>query len=140
MMPADTGDVECVDGCICVPLVETSLYKEGDSCDKSTFDSYCQKNICFDSEVFGGRYIRKSKSEVEEFSMKNLKILIRNLSKAVEEISGQLVELLVENDALQQESDARNVAIEQLLRMTVKETENELKPVQMSVILTPDNV
>ena len=53
------------------------------------------------------------------------------------EVSSKLVQLLLENDALQQESDARNIAIEQLLKMTVKINDSDLKPVQMSVIL-PD--
>ncbi len=45
----------------------------------------------------------------------------------------------MENDALQQESDARNIAIEQLLKMTVKVNESELKPIQMSVVLPDDD-
>lgn len=54
-------------------------------------------------------------------------------------VSSTLVQLLLENDALQQESDARNVCIEQLLKMTVKVNENDLKPVQMSIILPDDD-
>lgn len=54
-------------------------------------------------------------------------------------MSSELVQLLLENDALQQESDARNIAIEQLLKMTVKVNESDLKPVQMSVILPDDD-
>ncbi|GFU15609.1 SCHIP-1 domain-containing protein [Nephila pilipes] len=70
--------------------------------------------------------------------MKELQILLEDLFHAVEAVSGELVQLLLENDALQQESDARNIAIEQLLQMAVKNSENELKPVQMSVILPSD--
>ncbi|PRD32428.1 UNVERIFIED_CONTAM: hypothetical protein NCL1_20480 [Trichonephila clavipes] len=51
-----------------------------------------------------------------QFRKYSMKTISEYLSHAVE-VSGELVQLLLENDALQQESDARNIAIEQLLQL-----------------------
>ncbi|KAF8773958.1 hypothetical protein HNY73_016563 [Argiope bruennichi] len=75
---------------------------------------------------------------LNSYSLKELQILFEDLTRTVEAVSGELVQLLLENDALQQESDARNIAIEQLLQLAVRNTENELRPIQMSVILPAD--
>ncbi|KFM60105.1 hypothetical protein X975_24049, partial [Stegodyphus mimosarum] len=85
------------------------------------------------------KFSKKSVAQLQKYSLKQLQVLVEDLSHAVEQVSSSLVQLLLENDALQQESDARNVAIEQLLKMTVKITENELRPIQMSVVLPTDD-
>ncbi|GFR08667.1 uncharacterized protein TNCT_580581 [Trichonephila clavata] len=97
-------------------------------------DSLTKSLKCNQSAQFR-KYSKKTISEFDSYSIKELQILLEDLSRAVEAVSGELVQLLLENDALQQESDARNIAIEQLLQLAVKNSENELKPVQMSVIL-----
>lgn len=79
-----------------------------------------------------------SAAEFAKLPMQELRAIAEDLAQTVEEVSSELVSLLLENDALQQESDARNIAIEQLLKLTWKQTENELRPVQMSVILPSD--
>ncbi|GBL85670.1 hypothetical protein AVEN_193128-1 [Araneus ventricosus] len=100
-------------------------------------DSFTNESSkCNQSAQFRG--YSKSISELNCYSLKELQILLEDLSRTVEAVSGELVQLLLENDALQQESDARNIAIEQLLQLAVKNTENELRPIQMSVILPSD--
>ncbi|XP_054716258.1 uncharacterized protein LOC129225775 [Uloborus diversus] len=82
---------------------------------------------------------KKTVQELSQYSLKEIKILHEHLMHSVEEVSSKLVQLLLENDALQEESDARNVAIEQLLKLTVKNPENEGKPVKMSILLPPND-
>ncbi|GIY64259.1 uncharacterized protein CEXT_644811 [Caerostris extrusa] len=98
------------------------------------FASYSEHFNLLNSEG----YVKKNFSELKSHSLKELQVLIEDLSRAVEAVSSELVQLLLENDALQQETDARNIAIEQLLQLAVKNTENELRPIQMSVILPSD--
>ncbi|KAG0413523.1 hypothetical protein HPB47_009331 [Ixodes persulcatus] len=54
------------------------------------------------------------------------------------EISFELAPLLEEHHSLQEEVDARNVVIHQLLKLTCKQAEFPHRPIQMSVIF-PDN-
>ncbi|GIY31875.1 uncharacterized protein CDAR_12891 [Caerostris darwini] len=101
-------------------------------------DTFTDKTVqCSQPAQFRG-YVKKNFSELNSHSLKELQVLIEDLSRAVEAVSSELVQLLLENDALQQETDARNIAIEQLLQLAVKNTENELRPIQMSVILPSD--
>ncbi|CAL1283705.1 unnamed protein product [Larinioides sclopetarius] len=101
-------------------------------------DSFTNESAnCNQSTQYRG-YSKKSISELNSYSLKELQIIWEDLSRAVEAVSGELVQLLLENDALQQESDARNIAIEQLLQLAVKNSETELRPIQMSVILPSD--
>lgn len=84
-------------------------------------------------------YCKKTFHELNKYSPKQLQVLLEDLSQYVEQVSSELVQLLLENDSLQQETDARNIAIEQLLKMTVKVNESDLKPIQMSVVLPDEN-
>ncbi|XP_055951323.1 uncharacterized protein LOC129985352 [Argiope bruennichi] len=101
-------------------------------------DSFTSESSKCNQSAQFRKYSKKSISELNSYSLKELQILFEDLTRTVEAVSGELVQLLLENDALQQESDARNIAIEQLLQLAVRNTENELRPIQMSVILPAD--
>ncbi|XP_022251837.1 uncharacterized protein LOC111087875 [Limulus polyphemus] len=64
-----------------------------------------------------GLHIYK-REELERLSKEELKLVVTNLSAMIEAKSEELVPLLQERDAMLDEIEARNVSIEQLLKLT----------------------
>ncbi|XP_076325668.1 uncharacterized protein LOC143233370 isoform X1 [Tachypleus tridentatus] len=56
--------------------------------------------------------------ELERLSKEELKLVVKTLSAMIEAKSEELVPLLQERDAMLDEIEARNVSIEQLLKLT----------------------
>ncbi|EEC15615.1 hypothetical protein IscW_ISCW021037 [Ixodes scapularis] len=80
----------------------------------------------------------KSLKELNELDCDQLQQLCAELALLIKQISFELAPLLEEHHNLQEEVDARNVVIHQLLKLTCKQAEFPHRPIQMSVIF-PDN-
>ncbi|GAB6028414.1 hypothetical protein CHUAL_002574 [Chamberlinius hualienensis] len=83
-----------------------------------------------------------TKDELFDKSLGELKFVLDDLTKVVEDVSSHLVCLLEERQNLQEEVDFRNIAIEQLWKvqgkLQWKLTEPQLG-IQMSVVFPADN-
>lgn len=79
----------------------------------------------------------RSLKELNELDCDQLQQLCADLALLIKQISFELAPLLEEQHNLQEEVDARNVVIHQLLKLTCKQAEFPHRPIQMSVIF-PD--
>uniref|UniRef100_G3MMP3 Schwannomin interacting protein 1 C-terminal domain-containing protein n=1 Tax=Amblyomma maculatum TaxID=34609 RepID=G3MMP3_AMBMU len=76
----------------------------------------------------------KTFKELSEMDCGQLHQLCSKLSQLIRERSIDLAPLLEEHHNLQEEIDARNVVIQQLLKLTCQQMELPRRPIQMSVI------
>uniref|UniRef100_A0A023FRJ8 Uncharacterized protein n=2 Tax=Amblyomma TaxID=6942 RepID=A0A023FRJ8_AMBCJ len=76
----------------------------------------------------------KSFKELSEMDCGQLQQLCSKLSQLIRQRSIDLAPLLEEHHNLQEEIDARNVVIQQLLKLTCQQMELPRRPIQMSVI------
>lgn len=76
----------------------------------------------------------KSLKELTELDCAQLRLLCSKLSHLIRQRSSDLAPLLEEHHNLQEEIDARNVVIQQLLKLTCQHMELPRRPIQMSVI------
>ncbi|KAK8787404.1 hypothetical protein V5799_022822 [Amblyomma americanum] len=76
----------------------------------------------------------KSFKELSEMDSGQLQQLCSKLSQLIRQRSIDLAPLLEEHHNLQEEIDARNVVIQQLLKLTCQQMEFPRRPIQMSVI------
>lgn len=80
------------------------------------------------------RWEWKSLKELTELDCTQLRLLCSKLSHLIKQRSSDLAPLLEEHHNLQEEIDARNVVIQQLLKLTCQHLEFPRRPIQMSVI------
>ncbi|CAN7982806.1 unnamed protein product [Ixodes hexagonus] len=80
----------------------------------------------------------KSLKELNKLDCDRLRQLCADLALLIKQISLELAPLLEEHHNLQEEVDARNVVIHQLLKLTCKQAEFPQRAIQMSVIF-PDS-
>lgn len=76
----------------------------------------------------------KSFKELSVMDCRQLQHLCSKLSQLIRQRSIDLAPLLEEHHSLQEEIDARNVVIQQLLKLTCQQMELPRRPIQMSVI------
>lgn len=76
----------------------------------------------------------KSLKELTELDCTQLRLLRSKLSHLIKQRSLDLAPLLEEHHNLQEEIDARNVVIQQLLKITCQHLDFPRRPIQMSVI------
>lgn len=80
----------------------------------------------------------RSLKELNDLDCDQLKQLCSSLSHLIKRCSFDLGPLLEEHHNLQEEVNARNIVIQQLLKLTCKNTELIQHPIQMSVIFPSD--
>lgn len=80
------------------------------------------------------RWEWKSLKELSTLSCEQLRQHCSRLSQLIKQRSTDLAPLLEEHHNLQEEIDARNVVIQQLLKLTCQQMELPRRPIQMSVI------
>lgn len=85
------------------------------------------------------RWEWKSLKELSTLSCEQLQQLSTQLSQLIKQRSTDLAPLLEEHHNLQEEIDARNVVIQQLLKLTCQQMELPRRPIQMSVIFPESN-
>ncbi|XP_075548925.1 uncharacterized protein LOC142582779 [Dermacentor variabilis] len=76
----------------------------------------------------------KSLKELSALDCEQLRKLCSKLAQLIKQRSMDLAPLLEEHHNLQEEVDARNVVIQQLLKITCQQMELPRRPIQMSVI------
>lgn len=76
----------------------------------------------------------KSLKELSALDCQQLRQLCTKLAQLIKQRSVDLAPLLEEHHNLQEEVDARNVVIQQLLKITCQQMELPRRPIQMSVI------
>lgn len=81
----------------------------------------------------------KSLKELSTLNCEQLQQLCSQLSQLIKQRSTDLAPLLEEHHNLQEEIDARNVVIQQLLKITCQQMELPRRPIQMSVIFPESN-
>uniref|UniRef100_A0A224Y9U9 Protein containing EURL domain n=1 Tax=Rhipicephalus zambeziensis TaxID=60191 RepID=A0A224Y9U9_9ACAR len=85
------------------------------------------------------RWEWKSLKELSTLNCEQLQQLCSQLSQLIKQRSTDLAPLLEEHHNLQEEIDARNVVIQQLLKLTCQQMELPRRPIQMSVIFPESN-
>ncbi|KAL1424651.1 hypothetical protein MTO96_019945 [Rhipicephalus appendiculatus] len=85
------------------------------------------------------RWEWKSFESVSTLNCEQLQQLCSQLSQLIKQRSTDLAPLLEEHHNLQEEIDARNVVIQQLLKLTCQQMELPRRPIQMSVIFPESN-
>uniref|UniRef100_L7M3W1 Uncharacterized protein n=1 Tax=Rhipicephalus pulchellus TaxID=72859 RepID=L7M3W1_RHIPC len=85
------------------------------------------------------RWEWKSLKELSTLSCEQLQQHCSQLSQLIKQRSTDLAPLLEEHHNLQEEIDARNVVIQQLLKLTCQQMELPRRPIQMSVIFPESN-
>ncbi|XP_064470689.1 uncharacterized protein LOC135385344 [Ornithodoros turicata] len=83
---------------------------------------------------------KRSLIELRELDCEQLMVLCSELSYLIKEISYNLGPLLEERHDLLEELDARNIVIQQLLKLTCQQTALDHRPIQMSVIFPEDDI